>query len=54
MGRINVTSSIFEELLSSNSILMAAAELRNDCCLKQNILVEGALGWSLHIISHQV
>ena len=42
MGRINVTSSIFAELLSSNNVLISTAEMMNDRCLKQDILVGGA------------
>ena len=38
MGRINVTSSIFAELMSSNNVLMTTAEMLNDRCLKQDIL----------------
>ena len=40
MGRINVTSSIFAEPMSSNIVLMTTAEMLNDCCLKQDILAE--------------
>ena len=38
MGRINVTSSIFAELLSSNNVLISTAEMMNDRYLKQDIL----------------
>ena len=42
MGRINVTSSTFAELMSSNNVVMATAEMMNDRCLKQDILDGGA------------